>query len=349
MPIINENPHEYDVTLFWAYEEEFDYSISHVTYETHEEYRTVDKMYDLAQKMSIREENKVTSEREDKLYENEKRTYYEMKRAEFVSSMRFSSEKWRFNRCLFFIYFPKEVMYNFGFKYEEDYVFSFDNSKEDYKLLFIFKLRHLTPTKIIEFLSYQYAQQDFSVYPKGYADYLRTLLIEYDYMLSEKSIKSVKTYLDYSYEDEKQKYERQSSKINAEEEKKAEKVTSKVNTEEVINEEKQSTDSSSSSSKIEISIPKVNRISGDEYTILTLQQTKLLIYYLREAKLILGSNDKILSNIMAAQAFKVLTGYSAETLRRGLTNPKLEKSDLIPLRRAIEKIFNLIIKELEKD
>lgn len=332
MPIINENPHEYDVTLFWAYEEEFDYSISHNGYETEEEYKTVSRMYDLAIKESICEENKVTSKKECNLYDDEKRTYYEMKREEYVDARFTNRGKWDFIRCLFFIDFTSETMYNIGFKYEEDYVYNFNEDKEDYKLLFIFKLRYLTPTNIIEFLSYQYMIQDFSIYPDDYRDFLATLLFEYDYMLSEKSVKTVKHYLANSYEEDKMRKKNSEGSSN--------------NTNQ--NKESEFVESQSNPKYLKIPVKKVSRRKNDEITVLSQLETTLFINYLREINVFYSLNDERLNAINCAKALQVLTGFSHNKTRTELSSFSKNKSELVAIRRVLENLLKLIEKDLGK-
>lgn len=61
---------------------------------------------------------------------------------------------------------------------------------------------------------------------------------------------------------------------------------------------------------------KVKRERDDKVTSLNQEQTALLIYGLRKTRIIL--KDENLNNKDAGQAFSILTGYSAETLRQNL-------------------------------
>lgn len=83
---------------------------------------------------------------------------------------------------------------------------------------------------------------------------------------------------------------------------------------------------------------KIKRERDDKITSLNQEQTALLIYGLRNAKIIL--RDEYLNNKEAGQAFSILTGYSAETIRQNLN--KSEQA-----RIATKKNTGILIKSLK--
>ena len=68
---------------------------------------------------------------------------------------------------------------------------------------------------------------------------------------------------------------------------------------------------------------KYKRQRDDALTKLNQEQTALLIYCLQKARIIL--KDEYLSNKEAGQAFAMLTGYSADTLRQSLGKADLSR------------------------
>lgn len=67
----------------------------------------------------------------------------------------------------------------------------------------------------------------------------------------------------------------------------------------------------------------IKRERDDNLTRLNQEQTALLIYCLQNTKIIL--KDEFLNNKEAGQAFSVLTGYSAETLRQNLKKSEMAR------------------------
>lgn len=87
---------------------------------------------------------------------------------------------------------------------------------------------------------------------------------------------------------------------------------------------------------------KVKRQRDDKVTQLNQEQTALLIYCLRKTKIILKDED--LNNKEAGQAFSILTGYSAETIRQNLN---LSEQMRIATPKNIE-IVSRAIKDIQK-
>lgn len=61
----------------------------------------------------------------------------------------------------------------------------------------------------------------------------------------------------------------------------------------------------------------LSRQGDDKLTSLNREQTVLLIYYLQAAKVFL--RDEYLTDTDAGREFELLTGYSSNTIRQGLT------------------------------
>ena len=68
---------------------------------------------------------------------------------------------------------------------------------------------------------------------------------------------------------------------------------------------------------------KPKRERDDKITILNQEQTALLIYCLRETKIIM--KDEFLNNKEAGQAFSMLTGYSADSIRQNLNKSEMTR------------------------
>ncbi|MFN3341367.1 MAG: hypothetical protein ACK40M_01645 [Flavobacteriales bacterium] len=83
------------------------------------------------------------------------------------------------------------------------------------------------------------------------------------------------------------------------------------------------------------------REDNDSTTLLTQEQTTLFISYLQRTKIIrYGEN---LKNKEAGEAFAMLTGYSAETIRQTLGQSELErismnKKNLVGVENAIKRL-----------
>ena len=86
---------------------------------------------------------------------------------------------------------------------------------------------------------------------------------------------------------------------------------------------------------------RIKRGANDNLTVLNQRQTALFIHFLQQSRIIL--KDEYLNNTEAGQAFAVLTGYSADSLRQELGADKLSKA----AKKDLEKLYNILIK-LEK-
>mgnify|MGYP000616133272 CR=1 FL=1 len=96
---------------------------------------------------------------------------------------------------------------------------------------------------------------------------------------------------------------------------------------------------------------KLKREREDKITKLNQEQTALLIYCLKETKIIL--KDEYLNNKEAGQAFSVLTGYSAETLRQNLnkseqTRISTKKNNEV-VKKALKEVLSFIENEMEPE
>ena len=90
---------------------------------------------------------------------------------------------------------------------------------------------------------------------------------------------------------------------------------------------------------------KIKREANDKRTILSQEQTVLLMHYLQQEKVIL--KDDYLSDKDAGQAFETLTGYSQHTLRQNLG-----KYYLIQNRENLKELDNLLTRlkiKIDKD
>jgi hypothetical protein len=90
------------------------------------------------------------------------------------------------------------------------------------------------------------------------------------------------------------------------------------------------------------------RTGDDKLTALNQEQTVLLIHYLQKAKVFY--HGEFLTNKQAGQAFHILTGYSADTIRQKLANHELDtinsKKNLTDLANLCDTIKKLISNEL---
>jgi hypothetical protein len=89
---------------------------------------------------------------------------------------------------------------------------------------------------------------------------------------------------------------------------------------------------------------KPKRDRDDKITCLN-QQTALLIYCLRETKIIFP--DEFLNNKEAGHAFSVLTGYSADTIRQNLNKSEVARLATIKNIDAVTKALNDLLKFIE--
>ncbi|MBA3971236.1 MAG: hypothetical protein H0X46_03690 [Bacteroidetes bacterium] len=94
---------------------------------------------------------------------------------------------------------------------------------------------------------------------------------------------------------------------------------------------------------------KVKRSRDDSVTKLNQEQTALLIHFLQIGKIILKDED--LNKKEAGQAFSILTGYSADSLRQNLSEKELNlisnKKNLAVISNAIINLGLLIDKEIK--
>jgi hypothetical protein len=92
---------------------------------------------------------------------------------------------------------------------------------------------------------------------------------------------------------------------------------------------------------------KPKRQRDDKVTLLNQEQTALLIYCLRETKVIFP--DEFLNNKEAGLAFSILTGYSADTIRQNLNKSELSKTATSKNVEAVEKALKEVLKYIERD
>lgn len=91
---------------------------------------------------------------------------------------------------------------------------------------------------------------------------------------------------------------------------------------------------------------KVRRSKSDNITCLSLEQTAIFISLLKQAKILL-KDEMYLSKTQAAEAFELLTGYSKHTLRTDLSNPQMNKENLIAIQNALQVLNKLVQEELK--
>jgi len=90
---------------------------------------------------------------------------------------------------------------------------------------------------------------------------------------------------------------------------------------------------------------KPKRERDDKITCLNQEQTALLIYCLRETKIIL--KDEFLNNKEAGRAFSMLTGYSADTIRQNLNKSEVARLATIKNIDTVTKALNDLLKFIE--
>jgi hypothetical protein len=90
---------------------------------------------------------------------------------------------------------------------------------------------------------------------------------------------------------------------------------------------------------------KPKRERDDKITCLNQEQTALLIYCLRETKIIFP--DEFLNNKEAGHAFSILTGYSADTIRQNLNKSEVARLATIKNIDAVTKALNDLLKFIE--
>ncbi len=84
------------------------------------------------------------------------------------------------------------------------------------------------------------------------------------------------------------------------------------------------------------------RQRDDKVTLLNQEQTALLIYCLRETRVIFS--DEFLNNKEAGQAFSILTGYSADTIRQNLNKSELSNLATVKNIEVVEKALQAVVK-----
>jgi hypothetical protein len=90
---------------------------------------------------------------------------------------------------------------------------------------------------------------------------------------------------------------------------------------------------------------KPKRERDDKITCLNQEQTALLIYCLRETKIIFP--NEFLNNKEAGHAFSILTGYSADTIRQNLNKSEVARLATIKNIDAVTKALNDLLKFIE--
>jgi hypothetical protein len=91
---------------------------------------------------------------------------------------------------------------------------------------------------------------------------------------------------------------------------------------------------------------RIKRERDDKVTLLNQEQTALLIHCLRKTRVILI--DEFLNNKEAGQAFSILTGYSADTLRQNLNKSETANIATIKNVEVVEKALKEVLKYIEK-
>lgn len=114
----------------------------------------------------------------------------------------------------------------------------------------------------------------------------------------------------------------------------------------IVEKEKETTLSGTPDAKIK---GKVKRSRDDNVTKLNQEQTTLLIHYLKAGKIIL--KEEYLNDKEAGQAFSILTGYSADSLRQNLSEAEIKrisiKKNIDAVANALTSIQLLIPKEIK--
>jgi hypothetical protein len=87
------------------------------------------------------------------------------------------------------------------------------------------------------------------------------------------------------------------------------------------------------------------RERDDKITCLNQEQTALLIYCLRQTKIIL--KDEFLNNKEAGRAFSILTGYSADTIRQNLNKSEVARLATIKNIDTLNKALNDLLKFID--
>jgi hypothetical protein len=83
---------------------------------------------------------------------------------------------------------------------------------------------------------------------------------------------------------------------------------------------------------------KIKRTRDDNVTKLNQEQTTLLIHYLKAGKIIL--KGEYLNDKEAGQAFSILTGYSADSLRQSLSEAEIKR---ISIKKNIDAVANALM------
>ena len=90
---------------------------------------------------------------------------------------------------------------------------------------------------------------------------------------------------------------------------------------------------------------RIKRSRDDKVTILNQEQITLLIFCLQKTDVIL--KGELLSNKEAGQAFSILTGYSADTIRQNLSNEELHKISTAKNAIAVQKALETVLKFID--
>ena len=103
----------------------------------------------------------------------------------------------------------------------------------------------------------------------------------------------------------------------------------------IVEKEKEATLSGTPDAKIK---GKIKRSRDDNVTKLNQEQTTLLIHYLKAGKIIL--KEEYLNDKEAGQAFSILTGYSADSLRQNLSEAEIKR---ISIKKNIDAVANALM------
>jgi hypothetical protein len=167
-----------------------------------------------------------------------------------------------------------------------------------YTMFFTYKIRHLGISHLDAFLNYQLTVRYDNNFPR-FSRFLTLALREYEkQLLNDTHMKTANEWLQMKQAEISQ---------------------------ETVSDEK------------EIRIKgRPKRTGDDKLTALNQEQTVLLIHYLQKAKVFY--HGEFLTNKQAGQAFHILTGYSADTIRQKLANHEL---DTINSKKNLTDLANL--------
>ena len=179
-----------------------------------------------------------------------------------------------------------------------------------FDLFFTLKLRHLSLLDIDEYLGF-HLEYSFNHNKKEYFRFLQLAMRQYGEKLNSSIIQTVEEWI------------------------KAKEGETKAGTE---------------AESDETIKGRMRRESGDRLTVLSLNQTALLIEYLQTSGIILKGDN--LTYVQAGRAFHILTGYSAHTIRQQLgtkgTINGFKHEDYEELHRAISRLLALVDESVRK-